>query len=108
MGDFRSMAAQTGFGQRFAKRVAAKLKLPYIESLRKLTGTQQQKELENSYLQCTNALKGFEAVKVMEGSDVLLIDDMIDSGWTSAVCGCFLRRQGAGEVYPMALALTKK
>jgi ATP-dependent DNA helicase RecQ len=36
---------------------------------------------------------------------VLLVDDIIDSGWTMALAGRELRRVGAGEVLPFALAL---
>jgi len=35
---------------------------------------------------------------------VLLIDDIVDSKWTMTVCGKELRVNGAGLVYPFALA----
>jgi ATP-dependent DNA helicase RecQ len=35
---------------------------------------------------------------------VLLIDDIVDSGWTATVVGVALRTAGAGPVYPFALA----
>lgn len=35
---------------------------------------------------------------------VLLIDDLIDSRWTLTIAGRLLRRAGAGEVLPLALA----
>ncbi|MGQ0838069.1 RecQ family ATP-dependent DNA helicase [Actinokineospora sp.] len=37
---------------------------------------------------------------------VLLIDDRIDTGWTMTVAAALLRRAGAGEVLPFALATT--
>jgi hypothetical protein len=35
---------------------------------------------------------------------VLLVDDMVDSGWTLTLAGVLLRRRGSGPVYPFALA----
>ncbi len=39
------------------------------------------------------------------GGPVLLVDDLIDSGWTAAIVGRLLRRAGAPTVLPFALAL---
>ena len=35
---------------------------------------------------------------------VLLVDDVIDSGWTMTVAAAMLRRAGSGAVFPVALA----
>jgi ATP-dependent DNA helicase RecQ len=35
---------------------------------------------------------------------VLLVDDIVDSGWTLTVAGSLLRTHGSGEVHPFALA----
>jgi ATP-dependent DNA helicase RecQ len=35
---------------------------------------------------------------------VLLVDDVIDSGWTMTVLAALLKQQGSGNVYPLALA----
>ena len=35
---------------------------------------------------------------------VLLVDDMVDSGWTLTWAAVLLRRHGSGPVYPFALA----
>jgi ATP-dependent DNA helicase RecQ len=35
---------------------------------------------------------------------VLLIDDIVDSGWTMTVVADLLRANGAAEVFPLALA----
>lgn len=35
---------------------------------------------------------------------VLLVDDIVDSGWTFAVAAWLLRKRGSGEVWPLALA----
>ncbi len=36
---------------------------------------------------------------------VLLVDDVVDSGWTMTVAARELRRAGAAAVLPLALAL---
>jgi ATP-dependent DNA helicase RecQ len=41
----------------------------------------------------------------LTGQPVLLVDDFIDTGWTFTVVARLLRRAGAGQVYPFALAL---
>ncbi len=35
---------------------------------------------------------------------LLLVDDMVDSGWTLTLAAVLLQRQGSGPVYPLALA----
>ena len=37
---------------------------------------------------------------------VWLVDDMVDSRWTLTVAAWLLRKNGSGEVFPLALALT--
>jgi ATP-dependent DNA helicase RecQ len=35
---------------------------------------------------------------------VLVVDDVVDSGWTLTVAALLLREHGSGPVYPFALA----
>ena len=42
-------------------------------------------------------------VKVRE-QKILLVDDLVDSGWTLAVIAALLQQAGSGLVYPVALA----
>jgi ATP-dependent DNA helicase RecQ len=42
----------------------------------------------------------------LAGQPVLLVDDLVDTGWTFTVVARLLRHAGAGRVYPFALALT--
>ena len=37
---------------------------------------------------------------------VLLIDDLVDSGWTLTEIGQLLSRSGSGPVYPLVLAVS--
>jgi len=45
------------------------------------------------------------AVKALDGAPVLLVDDLIASGWTMTVVARLLRLSGSGPVLPLALAL---
>lgn len=91
----------------FAKRVADKLKLPFIPVIEKQKETAPQSEQGNSYFQCKN-LDGIFNVKdnVKHKEPVLLIDDVIDSGWTLTIASALLRQAGSGLVYPATLTST--
>lgn len=91
----------------FAQKVAAKLGLPFKRAITKVRQNEPQKLQNNSFHQCRN-LDGVFSVFDAEvlPSPVLLIDDVIDSGWTLTVAGSLLRKAGCTNVYPMALATT--
>lgn len=88
----------------YAKRLAAACGLPYVDLLRK-TNQSHQKDLENTAHQFENAYKSFESISSASiPSSVVLVDDMVDSGLTLAVCGALLRQAGCERVFPLALA----
>ncbi len=93
----------------YSGRLARALDLPFHAALRKVRATPPQKEMQNSFQQAHN-LDGAFAVE--RGNDftqpVLLVDDMLDSGWTFTVCAALLRQAGSGPVFPVALAQTSK
>jgi len=88
----------------FAQRLSNKLGIPYVEAITKKREVSQQKLMENSYQQANNIEGAFSVQAVREGEPVLLIDDLVDSKWTMTICGKELRVNGAGKVYPFALA----
>lgn len=88
----------------FAKRLANKLGLKYLEVIEKKQGSKCQKELNTHYLQYLNAFNSFEIQQSIPKENVLLVDDMVDSRWTFTVCGYKLRKNGSGKVFPFALA----
>jgi ATP-dependent DNA helicase RecQ len=45
------------------------------------------------------------ALDTLDGAPVLLIDDVVDTGWTFTVVTAVLRERGAGPVLPLALGL---
>jgi ATP-dependent DNA helicase RecQ len=91
----------------FARRLARKLGLPFLECIRKVNDTEPQKTRANSFQQAQNLAGAFvvDAAKV-RAEPVLLVDDMVDSRWTFTVLTLLLRRVGSGPVYPFALADT--
>ena len=93
----------------FAVRVAGKLGLPCKNAIIKTDpNALQQKYCENSNHQYKNVEDSFDvnSGEIIEGENVLLIDDMVDSKWTLTVCGLKLREKGCGKVFPFALAST--
>ncbi len=93
----------------FARRLARRLGVPFLNAVRKVRDTPQQKTLENAYHQVANLDRAFEADgRAVLGKSLLLVDDALDSGWTLAVLCEQLRVAGARTVAPFALTLTRK
>ena len=86
-----------------ARRLAERMHLRYAEAIEKVQDSVCQKELNTSFRQHQNAEASFKVNQVLE-ENVLLVDDMVDSGWTLTVCGFRLMEKGCQEVYPFALA----
>lgn len=87
----------------FAISLAARLALPYRDVLGSASGP-SQKEMENSVQQLRNVRAKVSLVGEVPTEAVLLVDDIVDSGWTLAYAGWLLGRAGAIAVYPFALA----
>ena len=90
----------------FARRLAAVLGLPFLQAVTKARDNQQQKLQQNRYHQCRNLDGAFAIAKSVPNGPVLLVDDIVDSAWTMTVVAALLRQQGAGPVWPVALAST--
>ncbi|MCF5144948.1 DEAD/DEAH box helicase [Pseudomonas sp. PA-6-1D] len=91
----------------FAIRLAKRLDLPFYKSLSKNTHTDEQKSMANMTRQALNVdgSLGLCIEKLPKGP-VLLVDDIVNSGWTFAVATWMLRNNGCGKVYPFALSIT--
>ena len=88
----------------YAKRLALVCGLPYVTLLKK-TNHSHQKDLNNTSHQFENALQSFEIISgVSIPQGIILVDDMVDSGLTLAVCGSLLGQSGCVRVFPLALA----
>ncbi len=87
----------------FARRVANELGLPFQPVIVKTKNNEPQKMQQNRFHQCCN-LDGVFAIEgdVSDGP-VLLVDDVVDSGWTLTITAALLRDAGSGPVWPCAL-----
>jgi ATP-dependent DNA helicase RecQ len=89
----------------FARRLAARLGLPFVEPIRKVRDTEPQKTRQNTFQQVSNLENTFAVdARSVRPNPVLLVDDMVDSRWTFTVLACKLRKAAAGPVFPFALA----
>ena len=109
----------------FARRLAERLGVPFVAVIHKWRENQPQKEMRNGVQQLRNVLDTFNvtgeklagivqsaawsATRLMGHAGeipkgpVLLVDDVVDSGWTLTLLAVLLRQHGSGPVYPFAL-----
>lgn len=90
----------------FAQRLANALGIPFVNCVTKVRQNEPQKWQNNRFHQCRN-LDGVFAVNAhIPPGPVLLVDDMIDSGWTMTVIAALLKQAGSEHVYPLAISST--
>lgn len=87
-----------------ARRLAKRLQLPFVDAIHKVRDNESQKNQQNRFHQCSNLDGAFDLIDDIPVTAVLLVDDVIDSGWTLTVLAALLRKAGSGPVYPVALA----
>jgi ATP-dependent DNA helicase RecQ len=89
----------------FAERLADALGLPFLPVISQTQERPEQKTMENSSFQAGN-LDGSLTIstETLPHGPVLLVDDVVDSGWTMTVAAWLLRHHGSGVVWPLALA----
>ena len=90
----------------FARRLATALSLPFHPVLDKTDDRPAQKQMANSSQQARNVDGALAIRGQVPTGPVLLVDDMVDSGWTLTVAAYLLTANGSGPVYPLALAST--
>jgi ATP-dependent DNA helicase RecQ len=89
----------------FARRLAARLRLPFVDCIQKARETEPQKTRDNSFQQVQNLEHAFEIdAAAVRPTPVLLVDDLVDSRWTFTVLALKLLEAGSGPVFPFALA----
>lgn len=90
-----------------ARRIAEIGRLPLLGALSPVG--ERPAAAENSARRLAAVWEGLDAATVpdLSGIDgpVLLVDDVVDSGWTMTVAARALRRAGAPEVLPLVLAV---
>lgn len=88
----------------FARRLAARLGLPFLDVVSKVRNNAPQKGQQNRFHQCRNLDGVFVINQPIPNTPVLLVDDVVDSGWTLTVLAALLQQANSGVVYPLALA----
>jgi len=88
----------------FASRLARSLGVPFVAALVRTSEAPEQKLMANSSMQARNVAGTLGTIEQIPAGAVLLIDDIIDSGWTLTLAGWLLRKKGSGVVHPFTLA----
>jgi len=83
------------------------LGIPCLSVFGRMKDVPEQKTMENSTMQARNVLGSLEIKGSIKSEPVLLVDDIIDSGWTLTIAGYLLLENGSGPVYPFTLASAK-
>jgi ATP-dependent DNA helicase RecQ len=88
----------------FASRLAKSLGIPFEVALVRTSQAPEQKLMANSSMQARNVAGTLQTTDRLPTGAVLLVDDIIDSGWTLTLAGWLLRQKGSGVVHPFTLA----
>ncbi|MDB2471911.1 RecQ family ATP-dependent DNA helicase [Flavobacteriaceae bacterium] len=92
----------------FAEKLSTVLKVPISHNLVKTGETQPQKVFENGYLKRDNVagMFTFNNPEQIIDKNVILFDDIFDSGATIKEIGRMLTNQGAKKIAPLIIART--
>jgi ATP-dependent DNA helicase RecQ len=88
----------------FASRLAKALGISFKAALVRTSQASEQKLMANSSMQARNVADSLQTIDPLPTGAVLLVDDIIDSGWTLTLAGWLLRQKGSGVVHPFTLA----
>ncbi|MHB8832573.1 MAG: RecQ family ATP-dependent DNA helicase [Desulfobacteria bacterium] len=88
----------------FCRRLSSKMRIPYHPVLKRMENPPKQKAMKNISHQAENVLNLFKVNGEVWDVPVLLVDDIVDSGWTLTAAGFLLREKGCSKVYPFTLA----
>jgi ATP-dependent DNA helicase RecQ len=89
-----------------ARAIAERLGLPYRDDvLVAAAEVPPQREMENAAMQSRNVYAALNVGEPASPGPVILIDDLVDSGWTLTMAGFLLRSHGSGSVHPFAFAV---
>jgi ATP-dependent DNA helicase RecQ len=94
--------------EQFARELAAVLGIPSAPALIKTQTNAPQKSMQNATHQLDNVWNAFEVEpeQMLDGV-CLLVDDIVDSGWTLAALAMKLKKAGAKDAIPFALATAR-
>jgi len=90
---------------KLAEDISEIINIPVIHCLTKIKANKPQKLMENTAHRKKNLDGTFEVNHIDEKfKNLILIDDIVDSGWTLTVAGALLKDAGVDRVYPFVLA----
>jgi ATP-dependent DNA helicase RecQ len=92
----------------FAQKISVTLKIPISYNLIKTRNTSPQKVFQTGLLKKENVVGAFSynSSKEINGKNILLIDDVFDSGNSIKEIGRYLTNLGAAKIAPLAIAKT--
>ena len=92
----------------FAEKVAKTLKINISHKLQKINKTNPQKVFQNAILKRDNVKDVFNYTDKSEinGKNIILVDDIYDSGATIKEIGKYLTKLGAIKIAPLVIAKT--
>jgi ATP-dependent DNA helicase RecQ len=92
----------------FAEKIAKALNVPLSHNLKKQRLTSEQKVFENHYLKHDNVADAFiyDSPDEIQGKNIVIIDDIFDSGATVKEIGRYLTQLGATTIAPLVIART--
>lgn len=92
----------------FAQKISNELKIPISHKLKKIKRIEPQKVFQNSILKKDNVKDAFiyENPSELKNRNILIIDDIFDSGNTIKEIGKMLSKLGAELIAPLVIAKT--
>lgn len=91
----------------FAVEIGRRLGISVCHSLAKVKETKEQKIFQNGWLKQDNVKDVFDiSAGLVSGCNILLIDDVFDSGATIKEIGKMLTKKGAANIVPLVIART--
>ncbi|GIV08093.1 MAG: ATP-dependent DNA helicase RecG [Fimbriimonadales bacterium] len=91
----------------FAARLAGRLGIPIRRALQKTRDTSPQKDFTNTVQKTKNIEGAFEVTETVSQQNLLVVDDVFDSGATLREAGKILKQAGAGNLYAFCIARTR-
>nr|WP_026912803.1 DEAD/DEAH box helicase [Patulibacter minatonensis] len=89
-----------------AERLAGALQLPFHPVVARREDRPRQAGQRGAAQQAANVRGAFAVSADVPDGRCLLVDDLRQSGWTTAMVGGQLRRRGSGPVFPLVLSTT--
>ena len=90
----------------FAIKFSSVIKIPICHDLIKTRETKEQKVFQNRYGKRDNIMDAFDIDTNLNGKNIIIVDDIYDSGETLREVGKLLTEKGAKYIVPVVIAKT--